>query len=106
MKLFHILAVAALLGAPSCASVHTTRAQMGGGNPPEDPAGVPIGGTAAAFQPHDPNFYAATSLGSPGTGAFAGSGPAKIQQHKEAMAGQRPPRRVPEVPAPRNSYSF
>ena len=105
MKLVHVLAVAALLGAPSCASTHLNRARMGGGVPPVDPAGVPIGGTSAAFQPHDPNFLAATSLGSPGTGAFAGSGPARIQQHREARAGQRPPKRVPEVPA-RNSYSF
>jgi hypothetical protein len=103
MRLFAVLLAAALLVPASCASTHSTR--VGGGNPPEDPRGVPVGGAAAAFRPQGiPNFYDATSVGSPGTGAFAGSGPAKIRQHQEAMAGQRPPKRVPEIPAPpRNS---
>jgi hypothetical protein len=106
MKIVHVLMAAALLGGGSCASTGTRAARTGGGSPPVDPAGVPIGGTSAAFQPHDPNFYSATSVGSPGTGAFAGSGRAKILQHKEAMQGQRPPQRVPEVEPARNSYSF
>jgi hypothetical protein len=98
MKLVHALLAAALLAPAACATPRAAR--MGGGNPPDDPRGVPIGGTAAAFHPGIPNFYDATSLGSPGTGAFAGSGPARIQQHREAMTGQQPPKRVPEIPAP------
>jgi hypothetical protein len=105
MKVIHALLATALLAAPSCASSYATR--MGGGSPPVDPRGVPIGGTSAAFQPHDPNFYTATSLGSPGTGAFAGSGRARMEQHREAMAGQRPPKRVPEIDRPSGiPYSF
>jgi hypothetical protein len=102
MKVIHAvirtMLAAALLAAPSCASSYATR--MGGGSPPVDPRGVPIGGTPAAFQPHDPNFYSATSVGSPGTGAFAGSGRARMEEHREAMAGQRPPKRVPEIERP------
>jgi hypothetical protein len=83
----------------SCA---TARPQhVGGGSPPLDARGVPVGGDAAAFpNPAVPNFYSATSVGAPGSGAFAGSGPGKIEWQRSQWTVAPPPETIPEVAPP------
>jgi hypothetical protein len=89
------------LGLSLALSCATSGTQKAGGTPPSDPRGVPIGGTPAGYQSHAvPNFYDATSVGSPGSGAFAGSGPGALEQHREQMTGQPAPKTIPEIPPP------
>jgi hypothetical protein len=80
----------------------TARPQhVAGGTPRSDPRGVPVGGASLAFHPNtSSNFHGAESLGVPGSGAFAGSGRARIEAHREAMTGQKPPATIPEVSPP------
>jgi hypothetical protein len=89
------------LGLSLALSCATSGTQKAGGTPPNDPRGVPVGGTSAAYHPQgQPNFYFATSLGVPGSGAFAGSGPGEFEHHQEEVTGQPAPKAIPQIPAP------
>jgi hypothetical protein len=83
----------------SCGSAAIRAAHSNGGSPPRDARGVPIGGVSAGFQPvRAPNFLYAESLGVPGSGAFAGSGRARLEQQQDELTGQKPPAVIPEIP--------
>jgi hypothetical protein len=96
MRIGLALFVSLLVGCATARPQH-----VAGGTPRPDPRGVPIGGASLAFSPNtSSNFHAAESLGVPGSGAFAGSGPGNIEASRAAMTNQKPPAIVPEVPPP------